>query len=170
MSLVYASLQEQKKMIGHIDAWLEKAVAHAKAKSFDPAVLLAARLAPDQYPLLRQVQACCDTAKFAAAYLSGKAAPKHPDTEQTLDEIRARIKACLAFLDTLKPADFEGAESRLVELSFMPGKVIKGSDYLTEMALPNFYFHTTLVYEILRHNGVDLGKRDYIGSLSLRDK
>jgi hypothetical protein len=170
MSFVYESVQEQKKMVGQLDRWLEKGIAYAKAKSFDPNVLLSARLAPDQYPLLRQTQTICDNAKFAAARLSGKEAPKHPDTEQTVDEVRARIRTCLAFLDTLKPADFEGAEARLVELPFMPGKVIKGSDYLTEMALPNFYFHLTLAYAILRHNGVDLGKTDFIGSLTFRDK
>jgi len=170
MSLVSESMQEMKKMVGNLDAWLDKGVAYAKSKSFDPDVLLASRLAPDQYPLLRQVQSVCDNAKFAAARLSGKEAPKHPDTEQTMDQVRARIKSCLAYLDTLKPADFEGAEARLVELAFMPGKVIKGSDYLTEMALPNFFFHLTTAYAILRHNGVALGKTDFLGSLTLRDK
>jgi hypothetical protein len=170
MSFVYESVQEQKKMVRQLGGWIEKGVEFAKAKSFDPSVLLAARLAPDQYPLLRQVQAACDNAKFAAARLSGKEAPKHPDTEQTVDEVRARIQSCLAFLETLKPADFEGAEARLIDLHFMPGKVIKGSDYLTEMALPNFYFHLTTAYAILRHNGVPLGKSDFIGSLNMRDK
>jgi len=170
MSFVYESVQEQKKMVRQLDAWIEKGVAFAKAKSFDPGVLLAARLAPDQYPLLRQAQAVCDNAKFAAARLSSKEAPKHPDTEQTVDDVRASIAACLAFLETLEPADFEGAEARLIELPFMPGKVIKGNDYLTEMALPNFYFHLTTAYAILRHNGVDLGKADFIGSMKMQDK
>jgi hypothetical protein len=170
MSFVYESVQEQKKMVRQLGGWIEKGVEFAKAKSFDPSILLAARLAPDQYPLLRQVQAVCDNAKFAGARLSGKEAPKHPDTEQTVEEIRVRIQSCLAFLDTLKPADFEGAEARLIDLHFMPGKVITGSDYLTEMALPNFYFHLTTAYAILRHNGVPLGKSDFIGSLNLLDK
>jgi len=170
MSLVFDSILESKKMLKNLDAWIEKGVAHAKAKSFDPNVLLGMRLAPDQYPLLRQVQSSCDNAKFMAARLSGKEAPKHPDTEQTVDEVRARIHTCVSHLDTFKASDFDGAETRLVTLPFMEGKVISGSDYLTEMALPNFYFHLTTAYAILRHSGVPLGKPDYIGSLNVRDK
>jgi uncharacterized protein len=169
MSVVYAAVQEQKKMIVNLEAWIEKAVAYAKAKSFDPSVLLTARLAPDQYPFLRQVQSVCDSAKFTAARLAGKEPPKHPDTEQTLDEIRARIQSCKAYLDTFKPADFDGAEARVVPLSFMPSKALKGLDFLFELQLPNFFFHLTTAYAILRHNGVDVGKTDYIGSLNLRD-
>ena len=170
MSLVFDSILESKKMLKNLDAWIEKGVAHAKAKSFDPNVLLGMRLAPDQYPLLRQVQSSCDNAKFMAARLSGKEAPKHPDTEQTVDEVRARIHTCVSHLDTFKASDFDGAETRVVTLPFMEGKVISGSDYLTEMALPNFYFHLTTAYAILRHSGVPLGKPDYIGSLNVRDK
>src|SRR5882672_12283537 len=156
MSLVYSSVLEFKKMLTNLAAWLDKGAAHAKAKSFDPAVLLGARLAPDQYPLLRQVQSSCDNAKFAAARLSGKGPPKNPDTEQTLDEIQARIRTTTAYLDTFKAIDFEGGEARVVALSFLEGKVISGSDYLVEMAIPNFFFHVTTAYAILRHNGVDL--------------
>jgi hypothetical protein len=171
MTFVLASVLEMKKMLNNLDAWLEKAITHAKARSFDPAILLGARLAPDQYPLVRQVQSACDNAKFAAARLSGKEAPKHPDTEQTMDEVRARIRTCTSYVDTFKGADFEGAEGRAVVLSFLPeGKVISGKDYLTEMALPNFYFHAVTAYSILRHNGVDVGKRDFIGSMTLRDR
>jgi hypothetical protein len=170
MSFVFASVLESKKMLNNLDTWIEKGVAHAKAKSFDPNVLLAMRLAPDQYPLLRQVQSSCDNAKFLAARLTGKEAPKHPDTEQTVDEIRARIRTCVTHLDTFKASDFDGAETRVVTLPFMEGKVISGSDYLTEMALPNFYFHLTTAYAILRHSGVPLAKFDYIGSLNVRDK
>ncbi len=168
MSFVHGSVLQQKKMLKGLAGWLDKGIAHAKAKSFDPAVLLAARLAPDQYPLLRQVQSSCDNAKFAAARLVGKEAPKHPDTEQTMDEIQARIRTCVAYLDTFKASDFEGAESRAVMLPFLEGKVIQGGDYLVEMALPNFYFHVTTAYAILRHSGVDLGKMDFIGSLNVR--
>ena len=170
VALVYAAIKEQKQMITNVEAWLEKGVAHANAKAFDPAVLLAARLAPDQYPLLRQIQSVCDSAKFTAARLADKEPPKHPDTEQTLDEIRARIKTCKAYLDTFKPADFEGAETRLVPVAFMPGKVLTGLDFLFELQLPNIFFHATTAYAILRHNGVNLGKTDYIGSLSVRDR
>jgi hypothetical protein len=170
MSLIYTCVLEVKKMLSNLGRCLDKGIAQAKAKSFDPVVLLGARLAPDQYPLLRQVQASCDNAKFLASRLSGKEAPKHPDTETSMDEIQARIRACVTYLDTFKATDFEGAESRLVELPFLEGKVIQGSDYLVEMALPNFYFHLTTAYSILRHNGVDIGKRDFIGSMSVRDR
>jgi hypothetical protein len=170
MSLVFAQIAQLKKMLHNLDGWLEKATSHAKAKNFDPNVFAAARLAPDQYPLTRQVQTACDSAKFVAARLSAKEAPKHPDTEQTLDELRARIRAATSWLDTLKEADFAGAETRVIELPFLEGKVISGAQYLVEMATANFYFHVTTAYAILRHNGVDLGKRDYIGSLPVREK
>jgi hypothetical protein len=169
MSQVLASITQFKKMLTNLDGWLRKAEAHAKAKSFDPNVLLAARLAPDQYPLVRQVQVSCDTAKFAAARLSGKDAPKHPDTEQTVDELHARISSVVTYLETFVAKDFDGAETRLVKLTFMEGKGLAGTDYLVETATPNFYFHVAHSYAILRHNGVDLGKADYIGSLPIRD-
>jgi len=160
-----ATIPQLSKMLRNLDRWLEKAVEHAKTKNFEPNTLLNARLAPDQYPLVKQIQAACDSAKSAAAHLAGKELPKHPDTEQTLDEIRARIQTCLQFLETIKESDFAGAESRRISLPFLPGKVILGSDYLNEMALPNFYFHITTAYAILRHNGVNVGKIDFIGSL-----
>lgn len=169
MSLYSASVPQLKKMIGNLDKWLEMSAAYAQKKAFDPNTLLSARLAPDQYPLVKQVQGACDAAKFAAARLAGKEAPNHPDTEQTFDELRQRTRACIAFLDTVTEADFVGANKRVVALPFMEGKGLLAGDYLNEMALPNFYFHVTTAYAILRHNGVDLGKRDFIGALNLRD-
>ena len=169
MSLYEASVPQLKNMLTNLDKWLEKSVAFAKEKSFDPNVLATARLAPNQYPLIKQVQSACDSAKFCAARLTAKEPPKHPDTEQTMDELRARIKACVSFLDTVTAADFKGAETRVVGLPFMPGKGLLAGDYLNTMALPNFYFHITHAYAILRHNGVDVGKIDYIGALNLRD-
>jgi hypothetical protein len=170
MSLIFSSVLECKKMLTNLETWLEKGVAHAGARSFDPNVLLTLRLAPDQYPFVQQVQAACDSAKLLAARLSGKTAPKHPDTEQTVDEVRARIRTSTSYLDSFKAADFDGAESRPVELPFLEGKVIEGSDYLLEWGLPNVFFHVTTAYAILRHNGVPLGKFDYIGSVTSRDK
>lgn len=170
MSIYEDSVVQMKKMLLNIDRWVEAGVAHAQKKSFDPGVLLSLRLYPDMFPLVRQIQATCDTAKFTAARLSGQEAPKHPDTEQTVDEIRARIRACVAYLDTFKAEDFQGAEDRVIELPFLEGKVLRGRDYLHELQLPNFYFHATTAYDLLRHNGVDLGKRDFIGGLTLRDK
>ncbi len=170
MSIYYASVKQLGKMLANLDRWLDKATAHAKAKSFDPNVFVSSRLAPDQYPLVRQVQSAADNAKFAAARLSGKDAPKHPDDEQTIEELRARVRSVLAYLETFKESDFEGAATRSIELPFMPGKVMTGTDYFVEMAQPNFYFHVATAYAILRHNGVDLGKIDYIGSLNMKDK
>ena len=178
MSLYQASVPQLKKMLNNLDKWLDAAVAHAAKKSFDPAVLLEARLAPDQYPLTRQIQACCDGAKFTAARLAGKEAPKHPDTETTLDELRARIRSVVEYLDTFTEADFEsprtgteaiGGKMNWVTLPFMPGKKLSAGDYLNEMALPNFYFHATTAFAILRHNGVDIGKIAFLGSLNLQD-
>lgn len=170
MSLVHSTILEMRKQLTHVENWIDKAVAHAKTKSFDPVVLLGARLAPDQFPFVRQVQSVCDNAKFTAARLSGKEAPKHPDTEQTIDELKSRIHAVLAYLDSFKASDFDGAETRTVALAYLEGKVMSGADYLTEQVLPNFYFHLVHAYAILRHNGVDLGKRDYIGKITTRER
>ncbi len=167
MSLYEASVPQMKKMLNQLDAWLSAGEALATKKSFDPSVLVAARLAPDQYPLVRQVQSACDGAKTTAARLTGKEPPSHPDTEKTMEELHARIRTCVAYLDTFSAADFVGADKRAVSLPFLEGKTILGGDYLNEMALPNFYFHLTTAYAILRHNGVELGKRDFVGSLKL---
>jgi hypothetical protein len=162
------AVKQLAKMLGQLDRWLDAAVAYAEKKPFDPSVLLGARLAPDQYPLTRQVQAACDAAKFAAARIAGKEPPKHPDTEQTLDELHARIRAVIDYLGTFEEADFAGADARVVNLPFAPGMAIDGRDYLMELALPNFFFHLNMAYAILRHSGVPLGKTDYIGDLSSR--
>ncbi|HEY6559773.1 MAG TPA: DUF1993 domain-containing protein [Polyangiaceae bacterium] len=169
MSLYELSVPQYVKMLKNLQLWLEKAVDSAGQLGFEPEGLLAARLAPDQYPLLKQIQAACDGAKLACARVAGKQAPVHPDTEQTLAEIRARLDSCISYLETFTARDFEGAESRLINLPFLPGRVMASQDYLVEFALPNFYFHLNHAYAILRHNGVQLGKLDYIGALKLRD-
>jgi hypothetical protein len=169
MSMYEFSVPQFKKMLANLDQWLEKAVGYAQSKSFEPDLLAQARLAPDQYPLARQVQGACDAAKFAAARLSGKEAPRHPDTEQTIEELRARIRSCTAFLDTVSAADMAGAETRRLQLPFAEGKVAIGQSYLIDLALPNFYFHVTTAYAILRHNGVNLGKLDFLGSVTMQD-
>ncbi len=163
----YACVLQFMKMLKNLEHWLDKAMAFAQKKSFDPLVLLNSRLAPDQYSLLQQIQSSCDMAKFTAARLSAKQPPRHPDTEQTLEEIRARIHSTVAYLETFKANDFEGAESRLVELPHFDGQHLVGSEYLIELQIPDFYFHITTAYAILRHNGVDLGKDDYLGKLNL---
>jgi hypothetical protein len=168
-SQYYATVQQLSKMLKNLDTWLDKAVAHAEKKKFDPAVLLQARLAPDMLPLMSQIQSACDGAKFCAARLAGKDPPKHPDTEKTLEEVRPRIRAVIEYCTSFKESDFDGAEGRTVPLGFMPGKGLRAKDFLQEMNVANTYFHLVTAYAILRHNGVDLGKQDYIGSLNLVD-
>lgn len=162
------TFRQMKKMLGQLDTWLGAAAAFATSKSFDPERFLGFRLAPDQFAFVRQVQATCDTAKLGAARLTGKEAPSHPDTEQTVDELRARVRAVIAYLDGFTAKDFEGADRRLVTQPRWEGKVMTGADYFTEHVTPNFFFHLTHAYAILRHNGVPLGKRDYLGTLSQR--
>ena len=155
-----------KKALGQLDKWLELAAAHAKQKSFDPGVYLQLRLAPDQFAFVKQVQTACDTAKLAAARLTGKEAPKQPDDEQSLEALRARVQSVLAYLNGFSAADFEGAATRKVTQPRWEGQFMFGADYFLEHALPNFFFHITHAYAILRHNGVSLGKKDYLGALS----
>lgn len=169
MSLYAETIPQFDKMLANLDAWLSLGVEHATKKKYDPAILLSCRLVPDQYPLIRQIQAACDQAKAAAARLTGQEPPKHPDTEVTLDEIRARIQTVRTYLAGFSKKDFVGADTRVIGLPFMPGKGMKGTSYVSEMALPNFYFHVSMAYAILRHNGVDLGKTHFIGGLTLVD-
>jgi hypothetical protein len=169
MSEIYAHVQQMTKMLQGLDAMLDKAVEYAGTRKFDPAVLLQARLAPDMFPLMQQLQTVCDGAKFLAARLSGKEAPKHPDTETTLEQIRARIRSVLEYLATFQASDFDGAEARVIPLSFMPGKGMKARDWLLEFNLPNTYFHLSMAYAILRHNGVPLSKQDFLTALKLQD-
>jgi len=169
MNVYFATVQQHTRMLENLDRWIDLAVEHAKTKSFDRNVLLQARLAPDQYAFVKQVQAACDTAKFTAARLTAKDPPKHPDTEQTIDELHVRIRDVVAYLKTYKEEDFAHTATRVVPLPFMPGKGMLSADYVFEMQTPNFFFHVAHAYAILRHNGVNLGKRNYIGSLTLRD-
>ena len=166
--MYYETTRQMIKMLGQLEKWLDAADAFAKAKSFDPGVFLTLRLAPDQFAFARQVQIACDTAKLMASRLTGKSAPAHADTEQSTDELRARVRAVVAYLEGLSEADFEGASARSVTQPRWEGKVMSGADYFLEHALPNFFFHLSHAYAILRHAGVPLGKRDYLGALSLR--
>jgi hypothetical protein len=166
--MYYEIFSQMKKQLGQIDKWLDAATAFAKTKSFDPNVFIGFRLAPDQFPFARQIQIACDTAKLGASRLTGKDAPSQPDTEQTIDELRARVRSIITYLDGLSAKDFEGVAGRTVTQPRWEGKVMTGPDYFVEHVLPNFYFHLSHVYAILRHNGVDVGKRDYLGALSLR--
>lgn len=164
----HAIVLEMRKLLRNVDGWLEKAKAHAAAKKFDANVLLQTRLAPDMLPLVFQVQATCDSAKYAAARTAGKEPPSHPDSEKTIDEVRARIATVASYLETFKASDFDGAEKRSISNPRWEGKTMAAPDYFVEHAMPNFFFHLSMTYAILRHSGVDVGKRDYLGQLSLR--
>lgn len=166
--MYFETVSQMKKMLGQLDKWLEKAAAFAQTKKFDPAAFLTFRLAPDQFAFARQVQTACDTAKLVAARLTGKEAPSHPDTEQTLDELRARVQTVITYLEGFSAKDFDGAAARVITQPRWEGKVMSGADYFLEHGLPNFFFHLTHAYAILRHNGVEVGKRDYLGPLSQR--
>jgi hypothetical protein len=168
MSTVYAALLEMKKLLRNLDGCLEKAALHASARKYDPSVLLLSRLAPDMFPLIRQIQAACDQAKFAAARTAGKEPPSHADTEKTTEEARKRIATVVAYLEGFERADFEGVETRTVSLPWWEGKSMTATEYFVEYVTPNFFFHLTTAFAILRHNGVDIGKNDFLGTLPLR--
>ena len=165
MTIYDFTIPQLGKMLRQIDGWLVKATHFAEAKKFPVENLVKARLAPDQFAFDQQVQAACDTAKFLAARLVGKDAPSHPDTEKTFAELRERIAKVIGYLDSLSPADFAGADERKIQLPRWEGKWLRGDEYAINHALPNFYFHATTAYAILRHNGVDVGKRDYLGAM-----
>lgn len=155
------------KMLTNLNHFLDKGAAYAEAKKFDVNVLLNSRLAPDQFNLIRQVQIACDTAKLGVARLIGKvdAAPVHPDTETTLPELKARIQSVLDYLASVTPGDFADAAERHISQPRWEGKYLTGYEFAIQHAIPNIYFHVTTAYAILRHNGVDLGKKDYLGSM-----
>jgi hypothetical protein len=163
-NMYQASVPVLIRYLKNISNVLDKGAAYCAAKKIEPTVLAGYRLAPDMFPLSRQVQIMSDGAKGCGARLAGVEVPSFPDTETTIDDLKARIAKTVSFLESLKPAQFEGAESR--DISFKAGPndyKYKGDDYLTTWVLPNFYFHATATYAILRHCGVELGKRDYLG-------
>jgi uncharacterized protein len=166
--MYFQNLGQMKKMLGQLDKWLETAAAFAQTKGFDPNLFLGFRLAPDQFAFARQVQTACDTAARIASRLSGKEPTAFPDTEQTLEELRARVRTVIAYLDGFSAKDFEGAATRLITQPRWEGKVMTGADYFLEHGQPNFFFHLTHAYAILRHNGVSIGKRDYLGPVTQR--
>lgn len=152
-----------------LETCLDKAEQYAAAKKFDTGVLMTSRLAPDMHHFIYQVQSACDYVKAAAAWLSGQTPPQHEDSERTIDELRARIRKTVVFAESVKEAQFVGADKRKVKLSWAPGKVIGGQDYLLQVTVPNVFFHIAMAYAILRHNGVDVGKRDFLGPINFVD-
>ena len=167
--MLYAiTVTQYRKVLDNLSACLAKAATYAESKKIDVEVLLNSRLAPDQFNLIRQVQIACDTAKFGAARLCGKEAPSHPDTEKTLEELQARIKTVQAYLDTFTEADFAGAADRHISQPRWEGKYLTGLEFAVQHSVPNIYFHVTTAYSILRHNGVDVGKKDFLGVMPLK--
>jgi hypothetical protein len=165
LSMYQASAPRFANLLNNLAAILDKAQAHCEAKKIDPLALTAFRLYPDMLPFLRQVTIACDTAKGAVARLAGVEIPKHEDTETTFAELKARIAKTVDFIGTIKPAQIDGSEEKTIVLK-LGGReqTFKGLQYLLGFAQPNFYFHVTAAYAILRHNGVELAKRDYIGT------
>jgi uncharacterized protein len=165
ISMYQASAPRFVNMLKNLSALLDKAQAHADAKKIEPAALLNYRLFPDMLPMTRQVQIACDAAKGAVARLAGIEIPKHDDVEQTFAELKDRIAKTIDFVTSIKPAQIDGSEGKEVVLK-LRGKEVKftGMQYLLGFAYPNFYFHVTTAYAILRHNGVEIGKSDYIGN------
>lgn len=166
ISMYQASVPAFIKTLENLSAILDKAVAHAEAKKIDPNALLGARLFPDMYPLVRQVQLTSDFAKNGAGRLAAIDPPKFPDNEASFEELKERIKKTIDFLKGLKPAQIDGSEAR--EISFPIGgkpRSFQGQTYLLHWALPNFFFHATTAYDLLRHNGVEVGKRDFLGAV-----
>jgi len=157
------------KMLTNLSNILDKAQKFADQKKFDSVNLMNARLAPDQFNFTRQVQVACDTAKFGAARLTGIDAPKFEDNETTLAELQQRIRNTLEFLSTVKPEDFKGWESKKTLNPRREGKYLPGDEFLMQHAIPNFYFHVATAYSILRHSGVEIGKMDYLGTITYRD-
>lgn len=170
MSMSRAAIPTFEIGLNALSAVLDKAQAYAEAKRLDPAVLLGTRLFPDMFPLSRQVQSVCDQAKNAGARLSGIEPPKIEDNEKTIAELQARIAKTIAFLKTLDAAKIDGSADREITFPLGPQNKghMRGSDYLNHFVLPNFYFHLTTAYDILRHCGVEIGKRDFMGNIPMR--
>jgi hypothetical protein len=168
MTSMYAtSAHLYSRMLTNLAACLDKAVAYAAERKFDPNVLVTARLAPDMHPLSFQVQTATDHAKGSLARLAGREIPSWPDTEKTIDELKARIQKALDFVAGFSAADLEGSDKKTVRIKVSGVETdLSGEVYLLQRALPNFYFHVTTAYDILRHNGVPVGKSDFLGKVS----
>ena len=155
------------RMLGNLVTWLDKAEAHAAAKKFEPSVYLEARLAPDMLPLTQQIQIACDAAKFCIARLAGVEAPPFADDEKSLDDLRQRVKRTMDYVQSVPVGQIVGSDAKEISVPRRTGPILmSGEAYLKTFALPNFFFHVTTTYALLRHNGVELGKMDYLGALA----
>jgi hypothetical protein len=155
-------------MLKNVSGIFDKAQLHAETKKYDVNVLAGSRLAPDQFDLVRQVQILCDTAKMGAALLTGQEPPKQDDNEKTFPELRARVDSVIQYLSKFSPKDYEGAAERRINRPRWESKWLNGAEFAQHHVIPNFYFHMTTMYAILRHNGVDVGKGDYLGKMPFR--
>ena len=156
------------KILGQLNQLIEKSETYAQAKKFDMEVLLNARLAPDQFHFIRQVQIACDTAKLGVSRLTGQEAPSHADQEKTAAEVKERIHSTINYLKKFSAKDFTGADEKHIKTPRWEDQYLTGFDYVQHHVLPNFYFHVTTAYSILRHNGVEVGKKDYLGALPFK--
>ena len=167
--MYYQLVKQCTQSLKNFETCLDKAEKFAQSKKFDVGVLMTARLAPDMKDFIYQVQSACDYVKGAAAWLSGQTPPRHEDIEKTIGELRRRIRKTVAFADGVPESQYASAPERRVTMSWMPGKVLTGHDYALQMTMPNVYFHLSMAYAILRANGVDVGKMDFLGSINFVD-
>lgn len=165
--MYFQAIQQCTQSLKLVERWLDKAEAHAAAKKFDVGVLMTSRLAPDMLDFIYQVQSACDYVKAGAAWLSGQRPPKHEDDEKTIGELRERIRKTVAFVDSVRESQYGAAAEQRVGFTWAPGKIMAGPDYLLQMTIPSVYFHVCTAYAILRHNGVDVGKMDFLGAINL---
>ncbi|MDB5363553.1 MAG: hypothetical protein JWO51_4850 [Rhodospirillales bacterium] len=166
LSMHQASVPALQQILGSLSALIDKAAAHCEARKIDPATLIGYRLAPDMFAFARQIQITTDQAKGIAARLAGVEIPKLPDTETTFDELKARLAKVSDFIGSLPAAQFDGSETRAITMKLAGQDVsFTGTNYLFGFGLPNFYFHASTAYDILRHAGVPIGKRDFLGAV-----
>lgn len=168
--MYYLAIRQFARTLKNLDAIIGKAASHAEARKFDVNNFCSVRLFPDMLPFAAQVRIATDMAKAAAASLSGKEAPRFEDNETTLEELRGRIRRCIAFLDGFSAADFDKCSATtVVKIPYPQGKALSADEYLLARQIPNFFFHVTTAYNLLRQGGVEIGKNDFIGALDLRD-
>lgn len=168
--MYYLAIRQFVRTLKNLDAILGKAVSHAEARKFDVNNFCSVRLFPDMLPFAVQVRIATDMAKAAAASLSGKEAPKFEDNETTIEELRGRVRRCVAYLDGFSASDFDKVTAKtMIKLPYPAGKALSAEEYLFARQIPNFFFHVTTAYNLLRQGGVDIGKNDYIGALNLQD-
>jgi hypothetical protein len=168
-AVIHQSVKQMTAMLKNLSGFLEKGATHATSKKTEMDVYLQQRLIADQFPLIKQVQTACDTAKLCASRLSSKTAPVYEDTEKTYTEIRTRISNTVAYLETFQESDFKDWESKKITFPWNPGKYLEAKEYFNTFVTGNFYFHVTTAYSILRANGVDVGKMDFLAHLQFKD-